>query len=364
VEQLFTTEVPSGTNFFENGPVTLATTITFAVDGVVKGGQFRAPINPQGTYQYVLYQCSQEDVPMGNGEGFALGTKTAGAMTADSYNSTLFDADIPVVAGQVYKIAIRSDLGSYCATGNFFTGAALTNGNITALESTVFNGSVIPVGSYYNGTYCPNITEYPDQMFNNTCYFVGVLFEADSGLSGAEPTGLAVPVAQGAPTVALGLSTAPAGQAVPVALGSPAVAIPSTAPSGIAVPVALGQPSVGPPATSPSGLAVPVSLGQPSVSNTLVATPSGLAIPVALGQPTVGPAGVQPDGLAIPVATGQPAVALGRVAAPAGLAVPVALGQPSVVAQASVDSPNPPIVASTSGRVIVATSSRPRVVVA
>lgn len=134
-------------------------------------------------------------------------------------------------------------------------------------------------------------------------------------------------------------------------------------PDGLAIPVALGSPSVAAGLTaSPGGLAVPVALGQPSVSNPMAASPAGLAIPVAIGQPSVGPAGVQPAGLAIPVAIGQPSVAINRLAAPAGLAIPVALGQPSVVPVASTDSPNWPIVASTSGRVIVATSSRPRVV--
>ncbi len=160
---------------------------------------------------------------------------------------------------------------------------------------------------------------FPGEQFGTPWYYVSPI--ADDGVAGGvTPDGIPVPVALGQPAAALGLAATPAGQAVPVALGQPAA-----------------------------------SLG-------LATSPAGLAIPVALGQPTVGHPGARPDGLAIPVATGQPSVALGRLAAPAGLAIPVTLGQPSVLAPATTDSPNFPIVASTSGRVIVTSSTRPRVV--
>lgn len=162
---------------------------------------------------------------------------------------------------------------------------------------------------------------FPADQFGTPWYYVAPIAD-DGGVSGATPSGIAVPLALGAPVAALGLTVVPA------------------------------------------GLAVPVAVGQPVAALGLSTAPTGLAIPVALGQPTVGPAGVQPDGLAIPVAIGQPTVAIGRVAAPAGLAIPVALGQPSVLPVDVVDSPNRPIVATTSPRVIVATTSRPRVVTA
>jgi uncharacterized protein DUF4082 len=265
------------------------------------------------------------------------------------YQDILFDAAITLDAAPALYVAAVYTVHYSFATRTV-TPISSPSGNLS--------GDLGRLASYNGGAA---LAPFPVDQFGTPWYYISPI--ADDGvIGGVTPAGMAVPVAQGAPTVALGLSTAPNGQSAPVALGSPAVAIPSTAPSGIAVPVALGQPTVGPPATTPSGLAVPVAVGQPSVSNTLVATPSGLAIPVAIGQPTVGPAGVQPNGQAIPVATGQPAVALGRVAAPAGLAIPVALGQPSVVPVAATDSPNPPIVASTRGRVIVASTSYPRVV--
>jgi hypothetical protein len=161
---------------------------------------------------------------------------------------------------------------------------------------------------------------FPGEQFGTPWYYVSPI--ADDGVvGGVTPTGQAIPVAVGNPTVDLGLAATPSGQAVPVAVG------------------------------------------QPSVSVGLATSPAGLAIPVALGQPTVGQAGVQPDGLAIPVAIGQPTVAINRVAAPAGLAIPVGLGLPSVVEVDNPDSPNPPIVASTRARVITASTTYPRRVV-
>jgi hypothetical protein len=53
VEHLFTTETPTGANFFENAATTLATTLGFLTAGYVTGARFFAPTNPTGTYELV-----------------------------------------------------------------------------------------------------------------------------------------------------------------------------------------------------------------------------------------------------------------------------------------------------------------------
>lgn len=149
------------------------------------------------------------------------------------------------------------------------------------------------------------------------------------GGSSAAPTGLAVPVALGTPSVGYTLTTAPTGLTVPVALGTPTTSTPSTAPTALAVPVALGTPTTSIPTAAPTTLAVPVALGTPSVV-TGVAAPNGLAIPVAIGTPSVGYAlTAAPNGLGVPVTVGTPATSV-PAAAPTGLAVPAGLGAPTV----------------------------------
>lgn len=103
----------------------------------------------------------------------------------------------------------------------------------------------------------------------------------------ATPNGIAVPVAAGAPTAALGLSATPNGITAPVALGTPTASLSrSAAPTGLAVSVSLGTPTASLAGSAPTGIAAPVALGQPGTSYALSASPTGLAVPVSLGLPS------------------------------------------------------------------------------
>lgn len=114
-------------------------------------------------------------------------------------------------------------------------------------------------------------------------------FSFSIGSSGAAPAGLAIPLAFGAPTVALNRSAAPAGLAVPLAFGTPTVALNrSAAPAGLAVPLAFGTPTVTRQSAAPAGLAVPLVLGAPAAAVNRSAAPVGLAVPLTLGSPAAG----------------------------------------------------------------------------
>lgn len=168
-----------------------------------------------------------------------------------------------------------------------------------------------------------------DDPFEPTMVMRVVIKSAAGGGGSAAPNGLAVPVALGTPTVALGLTAAPTGIAVPVAPGGPTAALNrSAAPTGIAVPVALGTPATAIPAAAPAGIAAAVTPGTPAAALARTAAPGGIAVPVTVGQPSVSSTPA-PVGIALAVALGTPTVALNRAAAPAGIAVPTALGQPS-----------------------------------
>jgi hypothetical protein len=286
-------EVPAGPNFDDAVALSLGFRFSVGVAGTVTHARFRAADTVSGDVKWGLYRQSDTSL---------LTVQTYSSYTVSAWNTFALPAGIPIVPTESY-MAVYWTPNKYVATPAYF-GSPITRGDITAEASA---------GRFSTG---PDIA-YPGSAFNNGCYFTDLVFQPDSGLPSASPSGQAIPVSLGTPTAALGLSTTPGGLAVPVALGQPAAALGRTA------------------------------------------APGGLAIPVALGQPTVGPAGVSPSGLAIPLSLGQPSASLARVATPTGLAIPVAIGQPSTLAPVATDAPGHVILASSGrGRPIVATPSR------
>lgn len=172
---LFTSQIPAG-EFFDGSPITLSTTVIFAADGTVAGGRFFSrSTNPGGTYEAVLWIPTHEDD--GLGAGTILAQATYGAIVDGGWNQVLFSSPAPVVAGQPYKISLRTSLGAYCATSNFFS-ADLVNGPITGPQSNV---GIPGYGAFYNGSFRPDLTGYPNQTFNATSYFVDVLYDEATG---------------------------------------------------------------------------------------------------------------------------------------------------------------------------------------
>lgn len=188
------------------------------------------------------------------------------------YQTVLFDSPITLSASPALYVAAVYTVHYVFATRTV-TPISSPSGNLS--------GDLGRLAAFNGGA---SSAPFPNDQFGTPWYYVSPVVD-DGAAGGVTPTGQAVPVNLGPPSVSLGLSTAPGGQAVPVAIGAPSSAYGlSTAPSGLAIPVALGQPTAGPAARVPNGVAIPVALGQPSVATTLVATPSGLAIPVAIGQ--------------------------------------------------------------------------------
>lgn len=283
-------EVPAGTNFDDGVALSLGFRFSVAVAGTVTHARWRAADAVSGTVKWALFRQS---------DSFQMTTEVITSYTVSAWNTVPLTTPVHIAAGVPY-MAVYWTPNKYVATSAYFVSPQVV-GDITSEAGAGRFDSAADIS-------------YANSSFNNGCYFVDLVFQPDGAVSGASPSGQAVPVNLGQPTAALGLSS------------------------------------------FPGGLTVPVALGQPAAALGLAATPGGLAIPVALGQPTVGPAGVSPSGLAIPVAIGQPAVSLARSAAPLGLAIPVATGQPSTIPPVATDSPNRPILATAGGRVIVASS--------
>lgn len=328
-------EVPAGTDFDDSSALDLGLRFSLGVDGTITHGRWRAADHLSGTPRWGLYRQSDQAL---------LGWQDFPTYTIGAWNTIALTTPIPVLAGVPYQVVIWTP-NRYVATGGYLV-SSITRGDITA-EAQGGRFAVQPG------------LDYPNNSFNNGCYFVDFVLDTGGGPSGTTPNGQAIPINVGGPVAALGLSGAPSGQAIPVALGSVAAALGRTAaPAGQAIPISLGTPTASLGRTAaPNGIAVPMAVGNPATAYGLSTAPSGLAIPISLGQPGGSGAAVTPNGLAIPISLGQPSASLARVAIPNGLAIPVAIGQPSPNAPVATESPNWPIVATTRGPLIVATST-------
>lgn len=174
MSSLFTSQTPTTGNNFDNTPITLATTIVFAVSGTVTYGRFYAPSNPTGSFTHAFWRADISDVPDGSGSGTLLGTASYATLTAGAWNnSATFSTPIAVTAGLVYKTSVRTSTGSYPSSANVFSSSSIVNGNITAPQSRVAFGSA---GTFYNGCYYTDGTSYPNKQFNDTNYFVDIEF--------------------------------------------------------------------------------------------------------------------------------------------------------------------------------------------
>jgi len=137
-----------------------------------------------------------------------------------------FGTPVAITTGVTYEVSIWTPL-RYVATGSFSYPTSGTN--LTAPS---------PNGYFTSNT--PVLVMAATQ--SGASYFADVVFAVGGGVS---PTGLAIPITFGTPTVALNRTAAPTGLSVPIAFGSPAAGI-TVQPNGFAIPLAFGAPRVGP----------------------------------------------------------------------------------------------------------------------
>lgn len=173
-QNLYTTQLPAIGNNFENAPLTLATAFYATEAGSITGGRMFAASNPQGTFQLVLWEVLTEDIPSGSGTGTVLAQVNFPAMTAGTWNSVSFAAPVAIQANKAYKIGVRMSLGSYAATGAFWN-SDLVNGSLVGVQSNTLNATLNK--TLFNGSYKPDATDYPNQTFNATSYFIDPTFE-------------------------------------------------------------------------------------------------------------------------------------------------------------------------------------------
>lgn len=232
-ETLFVAEVPTSPNISEGVPVTVATTVVFAVNGTLDGIQVYGPSTISGVFSGAAWEVTADDSPAGSGTGTLIGT-VAMPTVVPGYQIFNFASPIPVTAGIAYRIGLRSSVGRYAADPGGFNAAGMVNGNISSPQT----GTNVPsIGTIANGTFIGSATAYPTNTFNGNKYYVGPVFT---------PT---VEPAEGAAALGLDLAVAATGArnsegAAPLGL-SLAVAAIGSSPHGGSVALTLGMAVAG-----------------------------------------------------------------------------------------------------------------------
>ncbi len=232
-QSLFTAQTPTVTDASDGTPgITTATSFQFTVAGYIYAIRFYATATVSGTYTGLVWNVTGNDAS-GTGTGTLLASKTLGATpTGGTWNVITLDTPLAVNTTSLYRVGLFSGAGRYVATNNFFL-SPVVNGNLVAEAN---NSNPIGLGTLKQGTFIINAAAtYPTSTGVSASYFVDVVFNTDPppGAS-VTPTGLAVPVTLGNPTVRQMLT--PSGLSVPVSLGQPAVSGATYVP-----PVSLGS---------------------------------------------------------------------------------------------------------------------------
>lgn len=214
---LFTSQTPASGNLNDGTPtITRGVTLQFGVAGSITHARWWCPTTNSGTYTVAVWELTSAST------GTLKASKThVGTPTADAWNLTALDTPVVIDTAKAYRIGVNNSEGRYVASANFFA-TPLVNGDITAeANGAAAGGFIINQGVFNIGASIA----FPNTVFNQGNYFVDVVFTADGG--GVSPTGLAIPLTFGSPTVGLGINAQPTGLSIPISFGSPTVTTPA-----------------------------------------------------------------------------------------------------------------------------------------
>jgi hypothetical protein len=140
----------------EDIPVELGLQFRSSVPGYIKGVRFYSPNDPDGTYTGRLYTSG----------GTLLASATFSSVTANGWQEVSFSTPVAIAANTTYVASYFTAGGRYSSTLHGLT-SAVSNSPLTALAGG---------GVYYYGS-SPG---FPTSTFNNSNYWVDVLFVADA----------------------------------------------------------------------------------------------------------------------------------------------------------------------------------------
>jgi YVTN family beta-propeller protein len=163
------TAQPAVVSSSETSTVNLGVQVTPAVNGSITGIRFYKGSGNTGTHTGILWSAS----------GTMLGHVSYTNESASGWQEAEFSSPIPVTGGTTYVVSYLAPNGGYSYTAGAFAGAGVTNGPLTAPQSS----SVTPGNGVY--AYSGGVV-FPNQTYNAANYWVDVVFTLPAG--GFAPT--------------------------------------------------------------------------------------------------------------------------------------------------------------------------------
>jgi hypothetical protein len=153
------TAQPSVATANDTGAVNLGVQFTTAVNGWITGIRFYKGAGNTGTHIGSLWTSS----------GTLLGQLTFTNESASGWQQANFSSPIPVTAGTTYVASYLAPHGGYSVDAAAFANAGVTNGPLTAPQSSAVSGG--------NGLYgYSSSPAFPNSSYNATNYWVDVVF--------------------------------------------------------------------------------------------------------------------------------------------------------------------------------------------
>ncbi len=153
---------PAVVNANDGQPIEVGTKFTAAVNGYVKGVRMFMNSTATGTFRGKLYEFGSQTLL-----GSAFFT-----LSGNGWQEVIFSSPVAITAGTTYLVTCFSDDGFYSVTDEYFNAFTLINGNLTAPSgnSSGDNSS--------NGVFFYGGEGFPNQSYQNSCYFVDAIFTA------------------------------------------------------------------------------------------------------------------------------------------------------------------------------------------
>ncbi|MFC5040158.1 DUF4082 domain-containing protein [Ornithinimicrobium kibberense] len=152
-------DAPAVTLSGDPGAVTLGLRFRPVVAGHVHGVRF---------YKGGPANAGPHTVTLWRDDGTEVATAVLGAESARGWQTGMFTAPVPVVAGTLYVVSYHAPHGNYSVTGGYFTDDARANAEVEAPRSADVGGN----GLYRYGTSAA----FPQSSWNGSNYWVDVLF--------------------------------------------------------------------------------------------------------------------------------------------------------------------------------------------
>jgi hypothetical protein len=169
---IFTSQTPVNANANDGNPIATGTKFTVSTAGTISAVRFFAPTNAVTTSTFTgsIWSCTNQTAA----SLLRSGSLSGAGFTPGAWNVVPLSSPIAVSPGTTYQTVIHNNTGNYVATGGFFTSSPLVNGPLTAIRDL---GTPFQNGSF---EYSAVAATYPTQFFNGGCYFVDVIFTADT----------------------------------------------------------------------------------------------------------------------------------------------------------------------------------------